>query len=666
MLHRRFIPLYAFAAVFVAVSTLTRLALLLRADTILPGSAGEIARVFATGFAFDAVAAAYFCLPFALYLTLLPNRVARSRWHKAPFIALFLGFVYLLVVLAAAEWVFWDEFASRFNFIAVDYLVYTNEVLGNIWQSYPVGLWLALLALPAIAAAGFLARPMFAALDEPAPFSRRVAALLPWLAAPAAAIVFVTSDLKPSASDVASELSGNGIYEFFAAFRNNELSYPRFYATLPDDRVLDIARRIVGGSDAHWIEPGRGGMHRVVFDPTPDKNLNVVLVSIESLGAEFLGTYGNTEGLTPNLDALAAQSLAFTQVYATGNRTVRGMEALALSLPPTPGQSIVKRPRNEHLFSLGSIFEDRGFDTAFIYGGYGYFDNLNYFFGNNDYRVVDRTALPASDIHYENIWGVADEDLFTLALREMDDSHRRMGAKHPFFMHVMTTSNHRPYTYPAGRIDIPSGTGRSGAVKYTDYAVGDFLRRARTHAWFKDTVFVITADHGASARGTQRIPVAHYRIPLLIYSPAHVAPGHFDRLMSQIDIGPTLLGLLSMGYSSKFYGRDVFKIAPGEDRALVGNYQALGYMKDGRLVTLMPGRKVAITDLPRELGLPSKSGVPEERLRDEAISLYQSASALYSGGLLGDEEANKRPPSRPIQASFERPALPGTATTTTR
>src|SRR6185369_3986876 len=233
---------------------------------------------------------------------------------------------------------------------------------------------------------------------------------------------------------------------------------------LPKGRALKVARELVGGADPHWIEPERGGMHRVVYNPIPDKRLNVVLVSVESLGAEFVGTFGNREGLTPNLDALAAQSLSFTQVYATGNRTVRGMEALALSLPPTPGQSIVKRPNNEHLFSLGSVFDDRGFDSVFVYGGYGYFDNLNYFFGNNDYRMIDRTALPSSDIHYENIWGVADEDLFTLALREMDKS-KKAGGERPFFMHVMTTSNHRPYTYPPGRIDIPSGTGRSGAVK---------------------------------------------------------------------------------------------------------------------------------------------------------------------------------------------------------
>ena len=561
--------------------------------------------------------------------------------------------MYLLVVVAVAEWVFWDEFASRFNFIAVDYLVYTHEVLGNIWESYPVGLWLSLLAIPSIAIGWIVSRPIRVALDHPAPWSTRLAALAPWILTPIAAFFFVSAELRQQpGSDVANELSGNGAYEFFAAFRNNELSYPRFYATLPEERALQVAREVVDGDNPYWIQRERGGMHRVVYSPGEDKRLNVVLVSVESLGAEFLGTFGNTEGITPNLDALARESLSFTQVYATGNRTVRGMEALALSLPPTPGQSIVKRPNNEHLFSLGSIFEDRGFDTAFIYGGYGYFDNLNYFFSNNDYRVVDRTAIPGADIHYENIWGVADEDLFTLALGEMDESKRRGGPSRPFFMHVMTTSNHRPYTYPPGRIDIASGTGRSGAVKYTDFTIGEFLRKAKAHDWYNDTIFIITADHGASARGTSQIPVDRYRVPLFIYSPAHVAPGRFDRLMSQIDIGPTLLGLLDMSYSSKFYGHDVFRVPPSEDRALVGNYQTLGYMKDGRLVTLMPGRKVSVAPLPGVLGLPPPGGVSEARLTEEAIGIYQSASALYNGGLLLDEEANKRPP-RPMQAAWQ-------------
>jgi phosphoglycerol transferase MdoB-like AlkP superfamily enzyme len=243
---------------------------------------------------------------------------------------------------------------------------------------------------------------------------------------------------------------------------------------------------------------------------------------------------------------------------------------------------------------------DRGYDVAFLYGGYDYFDNLNYFFANNDYRVIDRTAIDSHDIHHETIWGVADENLFTLALREMDRSKREGGNARPVFMHILTTSNHRPYTYPAGRIDIPSGTGRSGAVKYTDYAVGHFIDEAKKHAWFADTVFLITADHGASARGTTQIPVLKYRIPLLVHSPAHVPAGRFERLMSQIDIGPTLLGLLDMGYSSKFFGHDVFKVPPAEDRALVGNYQTLGYMKDGRLVTPQPQKKSSVAAMPAD------------------------------------------------------------------
>ena len=146
------------------------------------------------------------------------------------------------------------------------------------------------------------------------------------------------------------------------------------------------------------------------------------------------------------------------------------MEALTLALPPTPGRSLIKRPRNENLFTLGSVFRSRGYDTAFIYGGFGYFDNMNYFFGNNGYRVIDRTS-PGADITFANVWGACDEDLFRWTMREADAS---FAANKPFHFFVMTTSNHRPFTYPEGKIDLPSKeSGRSGAVKYSDFAIGD-------------------------------------------------------------------------------------------------------------------------------------------------------------------------------------------------
>ncbi len=223
--------------------------------------------------------------------------------------------------------------------------------------------------------------------------------------------------------------------------------------------------------------------------------------------------FGNTEGITPFLDSLAGESLMFTQLYATGTRTVRGLEALSLCVPPTPGQSIVRRPGNEDLFSIGKVFREKGYTTEYIYGGYSYFDNMGYFFSHNGYRVVDRSALKDEEIDYENIWGVADENLFDLTLRELDQKT----SSGPVFAHVMTTSNHRPFTYPAGRIDIPSRTNRSGAVKYTDYAVGRFIREARKHDWFDNTMFVIVADHCASSAGKTELPVSKYHIPMLIY-----------------------------------------------------------------------------------------------------------------------------------------------------
>lgn len=637
---RRYLPAFVLAGLFLLVALATRVALWVLARDSVPVEAAVLLQVFAFGLFFDLVAAAYFCAPLVLYLALLPNGLARRRWHGALFLAGMLAGIYALWVVAVAEWIFWDEFSSRFNFIAVDYLVYTHEVLGNIWQSYPVGKVLLALWLPALASAWLGRRPIAAGVATQAPLAPRLAAGAALLALPLASFLWVGTQMKErSANVLVNELSGNGIYEFFAAAWNNELDYERFYAVLPQEQVLARARDLLATPGARYLSPAPTNLERTIPAQGPERRLNVVLVSVESLGSEFLGVLGNTGGITPNLDALGRDSLLFTNVYATGNRTVRGLEALALSLPPTPGQSIVKRPRNEELFTLGAVLEDKGYETEFVYGGYSYFDNMGYFFGHNDYQVVDRSALAKEDIHYENIWGVADEDLFTLALREMDKIHAGNGGRKPFFLHVMTTSNHRPYTYPDGRIDIPSGTGRNGAVKYTDYAIGQFLREARRHAWFDDTLFVITADHGASARGTVAIPVERYRIPLLIHAPKHVRPARIDRLMSQIDICPTLLGLLNMSYRTKFFGYDMLRLEPGRERAFVANYQTLGYIRDGRIVTLAPRRQVEVRPLE---GAPVvKRGVSDERLKEEAISYYMLAAYLFRNQLYADEELNR-------------------------
>jgi phosphoglycerol transferase MdoB-like AlkP superfamily enzyme len=633
-LPARFLPAATLAALLVLLGALTRLALALRPDVSVPEGLWGYLQAFAHGLAFDLAAAAYAVTPLVLWLALAPNRLARTRTYRALTLAAFAAGAFGLLVLPVAEWLFWDEFGARFNFIAVDYLLYTHEVLGNIWESYPVGRILGALALGALALTALVARPLWRASGAPLSWRGGGAAVLAQALVVALAWTLVDSDDKRfSAQDAGNELAGNGLYEFFAANRRNELDFERFYATLPPAEALALVRESFPG--AEWVRPELGGVERRVRGRGPERRLNVVVVTVESLGAEFVGAYGDARGLTPNLDRLARDSLRFGNVYATGNRTVRGLEAVTLALPPTPGQSIVRRPGNEALFSLGSVFEDKGYGVLFAYGGYGYFDNMNAFFDANDYRVVDRRAIPASRIEFENIWGVADEHLFDQVLEELD-RERAVHPGRPFFAHVMTTSNHRPYTYPAERIDIAPGTGREGAVKYTDYALGRFLERARARPWFRDTVFVITADHGASARGGMRIPVEKYRIPLLVYSPAHVAPRRIDRLMSQIDLAPTLLGLLDFDYYSKFLGRDLLHSAPASDRAFVANYQTLGYLKGGQMVVLQPRR---VTQLGSAVGEARAAPGPHgEALLREAIAFYQVASHVFRSGLYADEE----------------------------
>jgi phosphoglycerol transferase MdoB-like AlkP superfamily enzyme len=641
-IRTRLRPLAWLAVLFLAVSFVTRIVLLVSAGDGVPATAGNWLRVFGLGLGYDLVTLLYTAWPLLLWLWLMPRRWQTGAFARHGTTVLLLVYVFVLLFVAAAEYTFWDEFQTRFNFIAVDYLVYTNEVVGNIRESYPVGLLLFLLFTASVLVL-LIARRWRSVPDTTSTFAGRTAFAGLWLVATIAVSFAVSSDAKERrANEYVNQLAGNGIYEFFAAFRASELSYPAFYRNLPPDQTFARLRTLLATPDARFVSDDPFDITREITSDKPERHLNVVLISVESLSAFYSGAYGGNPSLTPELDALSHDSLMFTQLFASGTRTVRGLEALALSVPPTPGESIVKRPRNENLFSLASVFNDKGYVSEFLYGGYGAFDDMNHFFGNNGYRVHDRADIAPERIHQANIWGVADEDLYSLSLDEFDRLHAQ---GKPFFAHIMTTSNHRPYTFPEGRVDAPQGK-RESAVRYTDWAVGDLMKRAREKPWFDDTVFVITADHCASSGGIASLPVFRYHIPLWIYSPKHVAPGRVDRLMSQIDIGPTVLGLLGMNYRSRFYGADLLRLPAGRERAFVGNYQRLGYLRGDTLIELAPRRRVASMRPVYDRDAPQPALPLDPALADDAIAYYQSASYLFSNGLLAAELA-RRPASPP-------------------
>jgi phosphoglycerol transferase MdoB-like AlkP superfamily enzyme len=191
----------------------------------------------------------------------------------------------------------------------------------------------------------------------------------------------------------------------------------------------------------------------------------------------------------------------------------------------------------------------------------------------------------------------------------------------------MTTSNHRPFTYPAGRIDIPSHGGREGGVKYTDWAIGQFVDAARAKPWFDDTIFVFVADHTHKGRGRQELPIENYHIPCIVYAPAHVKPQQVDTVASQIDVPPTLLGLLNVSYKSKFFGHDILREGQQHQRAFMANYQTVGYYQNGRTVELKPNARFRVVDATN--GRPLPMDAQNRNLLDEAISYYQLASEAF-------------------------------------
>jgi phosphoglycerol transferase MdoB-like AlkP superfamily enzyme len=265
---------------------------------------------------------------------------------------------------------------------------------------------------------------------------------------------------------------------------------------------------------------------------------------------------------------------------------------------------------------------------------------MNAYFAGNDYRVVDRVDFPKSSAVFENVWGVADESLFANVLDVVDANHA--GGKRSF-THVMTTSNHRPFTYPDGRIDIRSPGGREGGVKYTDWAIGKFIDDARARPWFDQTLFVIVADHCASVAGKTKLPVGGYRIPLIFYAPKLVAPGEYTPTMSQIDLPPTILDVLRADGDDHFFGRSVFELPATPPRAFVSNYQSLGYLKNGVLTVLSPGRKIEAFRV-EPVTFESVAMPIDRNLANEAIAYYQTASRAFRQGALKDAE-----PAMPAQ-----------------
>ncbi|MDI1318411.1 alkaline phosphatase family protein [Flavobacterium sp.] len=643
----RFSLLFSFAMWFLLMSQVVRIIFIIWQYDEVSLNVFTVLGTLLTGLFFDIGTVSFILFPSIIYYFIFPNKWIGSLLDKI-LVWFFTSFVTFILLFAFfAELTFWDEFKTRFNFIAVDYLIYTHEVVSNIEQSYPLPLLVGgVTVLTFLVLFVLYKREAFTnTFTHTANFKKRGTVFIVALISCLFFATFITNNQAEwSKNRYNAEISKSGIYSFFAAFRNNQMKYEDFYTSIDNKEAFGMIRNKLKESNSNFISDDFS-IRRIITDSStvvPAKK-NVVFILVESLSGSFMKENGNKNNITPFLDSLAQKSIFFSNLYATGTRTVRGMEAVTLNIPPTPGQSIVKRPDNHNLFTVSNVFKQKGYTSNFFYGGDGYFDNMNSYFGGNGFNIYDRgrgsvlsddikttrNNITNAEVTFENAWGICDEDIFKKMITVADMHYKN---KQPFFNFVMTTSNHRPYTYPDKRIDIPSGTGRDGAVKYTDYALKKMFESAKDKPWFKNTVFIIIADHCASSAGKDEIDVANYHIPAFIVNMPEALNQKVTKQCSQIDLFPTFFALQNWTYDSDFFGKNVFN-PTFEERALMGTYRKLVLMKQNKVMILSDQKKQAFYTWNKADN--SLKPLPiEKSFLNETISWYQTADYLFTNKLL--------------------------------
>ena len=587
-------PFLFTVAVCLFLSSLSRVLLSawLHERLAVTGGAGF---VFLQGIRFDLVMLGLLlALPMALTPLISAVRPLHEPWFRL--LRVYLAFVIgLWVFLEAATPPFILEYDVRPNLLFVEYLKYPKEVLSMLFVGYKMELLAGLVLVPAV---------VWPAYRKLGSLTRNVYPSVAWSAVPLAFVALVTCtaavrstlDHRPvnpstvafSSDSLVNTLPLSSLYSVMYAIyelRHEDEGFP--YGEVDADLSINSERDAMALRPDLFTDQDIPTLHYQASTSHPDKPLNLVIIIEESLGAEFVGSLGGLP-LTPNLDRWAENGIWFEQLYATGTRSARGLEAIVTGFPPTTSQSVLKLGKAQQgFFTLADLLRREGYDTSFIYGGEAQFDNMKRFFANNGFETVIDKHDFINPVFYGS-WGASDEDVFSNA----HEKFLRQPPDKPFFSVLFTTSNHSPWEYPDGRIapyDEEKATVNN-AVKYADFALGQFLDAASKSPYREDTVFLIVSDHNSRVIGAELVPIERFHIPGLILG-GGVLPSRVERLVSQIDLLPTVLSMIGVSGSHPAPGFDLTRPdldgVPGRAVMQYGDTQA--YREGDWVVVLRKG-----------------------------------------------------------------------------
>ncbi len=587
-----------------------------------------------SGVRVDLITLGWGLAPAILLLPITVFERGQRLWHLSARVW-FTGFLALALMLEIASPAFLDEYQVRPNRLALDYLGRPQEVLPMLWGAFRLSLIAGVAALGGGLWCGW--QLFDSAGGEPRKTRRQ---LWLWPVLVVLCVLMIRSSLQhrpanPSTfahwdDSTANQIVLNGTYTLGYALyaTRHEADVGALYGRMSDDELLTLTRAQPSFANSPAERPT---LHRLVAVASRDKPLNLIIVVQESMGAGFSKKLGGDADDTPQLDRWSRRGWWFENLYATGTRSARGLEAIVAGFPPSPARSVLKRQKSQGNFAtIASVLGSHGYTSEFIYGGESHFDNMGGFFLSNGFnRVIDQDDY--DDPIFAGSWGVSDEDLFAKAQERATTLHKQ-GT--PFFSLVFTSSNHTPFEYPDGRI-VADGDPRTArnAVRYADYAVGAFLDKAAQSAYFRDTLILVVADHDVRIYGEDIVPLSRFRIPGLLVG-ADVAPATITSIASQVDLAPTLLSLMGISAEVPFVGRDLKRSLPefgGSDspRAWMQFNDVFARYEGDVLSVLLPGgetRRYRVAPITRTL---SPMPAPEAAARRRLLADVQLPAWLY-------------------------------------
>jgi len=589
---------------------------------------------FLYGLRMDTITASLLLVIPMILLTLTPQKLQN-------FINIFLKYYFLIVLsiliyIEIATFPFMAQYDVRPNYLFVEYLEYPKEVFGMILADYKLALFIAFVIIGSFI---YLYLKTFKETLYDIfkiPYLKRVLLFIPLLL-----LLFMgirsslghrganVSDAMYSSNRMLNEITKNSlhsiIYAIYVNAKHDKKGVAKQYGKMePKEAIARVERRL-NIQSLNENSPLRR-VEKSHFKTTESKNLVIFLQ--ESLGYQFVEAVGGEKGITPNFNRLSKEGILFKDLYSNGTRSVRGIAGTVAGNFSVPGKGVVKRNKSQNdYFTIAKLLKPYGYYTSFIYGGESRFDNMKgWFLGNGFDHIIDQPKF--KNVQFTGTWGVCDEEVIDRA----NEEYKKLYSQNKKFASVIfSTSNHSPFDFPDGKIDLLDGVEKKSvknAIKYADFAIGKFIELAKKEEYYKNTVFVVVADHNVRVYGDDMVPVDMFQIPAIILG-KDIKPYIYEKLSTQPDVLATALDLMGLDLEYPIMGHSIFSDKKQNIALMQFNtYYALRV--EDKVAVLRPNKK-PITFLYKDKSL--KRVEHDTKLEKDLLAFIVTLDYMYNNQL---------------------------------